>query len=52
MINAFAAAGDVAIAGILCTILQVSKTGFQRSTMLINKLVGCLPCDRSSSFVD
>ncbi|KAH9932042.1 uncharacterized protein BXZ73DRAFT_101417 [Epithele typhae] len=38
-INAFAAAGDVCIAIILCTILQTSKTGFQRSTRLINKLM-------------
>ena len=39
MINAFAAAGDVCIAVILCTILQTSKTGFERSTQLINRLV-------------
>ncbi|PIL31360.1 hypothetical protein GSI_06059 [Ganoderma sinense ZZ0214-1] len=38
-INAIAAAGDVCIAAILCTILQTSKTGFQRSNLIINKLM-------------
>ncbi|KAL7285085.1 hypothetical protein ACG7TL_000177 [Trametes sanguinea] len=38
-INAFAAAGDVCIAAILCTILQFSKTGFEKSNLLINKLI-------------
>ncbi|TFK83353.1 hypothetical protein K466DRAFT_265181 [Polyporus arcularius HHB13444] len=38
-INIFAAAGDVLIALILCTILQISKTGFERSNTLINKLI-------------
>lgn len=38
-INIFAAVGDVLIAAILCTILQSSKTGFERSNLLINKLV-------------
>ncbi|KAH9897754.1 hypothetical protein C8Q73DRAFT_787993 [Cubamyces lactineus] len=38
-INAFAAAGDVCIAAILCTILQVSKTGFEKSNLLINRLI-------------
>ncbi|RPD62053.1 hypothetical protein L226DRAFT_535433 [Lentinus tigrinus ALCF2SS1-7] len=38
-INIFAAAGDVVIAFILCTILQFSKTGFERSNLLINKLI-------------
>ncbi|CDO73453.1 hypothetical protein BN946_scf185013.g88 [Trametes cinnabarina] len=38
-INAFAAAGDVCIAAILCTILQLSKTGFEKSTLLINRLI-------------
>ncbi|KAI0710831.1 hypothetical protein C8Q76DRAFT_798357 [Earliella scabrosa] len=36
---AFAAAGDIFIAGILCTILHSSKTGFSRSNTLINKLM-------------
>ncbi|KAI0756352.1 hypothetical protein C8Q80DRAFT_24866 [Daedaleopsis nitida] len=39
MINIFAAAGDVLIAAILCTILQSSKTGFEHSNLLINKLM-------------
>ncbi|KAI0721989.1 hypothetical protein C8T65DRAFT_172207 [Cerioporus squamosus] len=38
-INIFAAAGDVLIALILCIILQFSKTGFERSNTLINKLI-------------
>ncbi|KAI8990704.1 hypothetical protein BD414DRAFT_484545 [Trametes punicea] len=38
-INAIAAAGDVCIAAILCTILQFSKTGFEKSTLLINRLM-------------
>ncbi|KAI0829403.1 hypothetical protein BC628DRAFT_1417130 [Trametes gibbosa] len=38
-INAFAAAGDVSIAVILCTILHKSRTGFSRSNTLINKLM-------------
>ncbi|KAI0363126.1 hypothetical protein BV20DRAFT_1058315 [Pilatotrama ljubarskyi] len=38
-INAFAAAGDVVIAAILCTILQFSKTGFETSDLLINRLI-------------
>ncbi|KAI0714872.1 hypothetical protein C8Q76DRAFT_728532 [Earliella scabrosa] len=38
-INIFAAVGDVLIAAILCTILQSSKTGFERSNLLINKLM-------------
>ncbi|KAI0353285.1 hypothetical protein OH77DRAFT_1522740 [Trametes cingulata] len=38
-INAVAAAGDVVIAAILCTILQFSKTGFERSDLLINRLI-------------
>ncbi|OJT08982.1 hypothetical protein TRAPUB_116 [Trametes pubescens] len=38
-INGFAAAGDVVIAAILCTILQVSKTGFSKSNLLVNRLI-------------
>ncbi|KAI0637763.1 hypothetical protein C8Q77DRAFT_1214782 [Trametes polyzona] len=38
-INAFAAAGDVTIAAILCTILHMSRTGFSRSNTLINRLM-------------
>ncbi|EJF67269.1 hypothetical protein DICSQDRAFT_158751 [Dichomitus squalens LYAD-421 SS1] len=38
-INAFAAAGDVCIAAILCTILQTSKTGFSKSNHIINRLM-------------
>ncbi|KAI1793100.1 hypothetical protein LXA43DRAFT_1127559 [Ganoderma leucocontextum] len=38
-VNAIAAAGDVCIAAILCTILQTSKTGFQKSNLIINKLM-------------
>ncbi|KAI0334812.1 hypothetical protein GY45DRAFT_1367269 [Cubamyces sp. BRFM 1775] len=38
-INAFAAAGDVTIAAILCTILHRSRTGFSKSNTLINRLM-------------
>ncbi|KAI0771484.1 hypothetical protein BD413DRAFT_54768 [Trametes elegans] len=38
-INAFAAAGDVTIAAILCTILHRSRTGFTKSNTLINRLM-------------
>ncbi|KAI0828860.1 hypothetical protein BC628DRAFT_1171745 [Trametes gibbosa] len=38
-INAFAAAGDVVIALVLCTILQTSKTGFEKSNLLVNRLI-------------
>ncbi|KAH7875717.1 hypothetical protein F5879DRAFT_543975 [Lentinula edodes] len=37
-VNALAAAGDVLIAGILTILLQKSKTGFQRSDTMLNKL--------------
>ena len=40
--NVFAAAADVAIAAILCTILHTSRTNFSKSNTLINKLV-CRP---------
>ncbi|KAI0801433.1 hypothetical protein C8Q74DRAFT_491612 [Fomes fomentarius] len=39
LINIFAAAADVAIAAILCTILHTSRTGFHRSNLLINRLI-------------
>ncbi|KAF9465638.1 hypothetical protein BDZ94DRAFT_1253580 [Collybia nuda] len=38
-VNALAAAGDVLIAGILCTLLHRSRTGFHRSDTMINKLI-------------
>ncbi|KAG1780345.1 hypothetical protein EV702DRAFT_1178093 [Suillus placidus] len=38
-VNAVAAAGDVLITIFLCTFLQQSRTGFQRSDTLINKLM-------------
>ncbi|KAJ8515890.1 hypothetical protein ONZ45_g6753 [Pleurotus djamor] len=38
-VNALAAAGDVLIAVILCTLLHRSRTGFQRSDTMINKLI-------------
>ncbi|EGO27269.1 hypothetical protein SERLADRAFT_413740 [Serpula lacrymans var. lacrymans S7.9] len=38
-VNAVAAAGDVLIAAILCTLLQNSRTGFRRSDTIINKLI-------------
>ncbi|OCH93576.1 hypothetical protein OBBRIDRAFT_832509 [Obba rivulosa] len=38
-VNALAAAGDVLIAVILCTMLHRSRTGFKRSDGLINKLI-------------
>ncbi|KAG6809991.1 hypothetical protein H0H92_013798 [Tricholoma furcatifolium] len=37
-VNALAAAGDVLIALILCTLLHRSRTGFHRSDTMINKL--------------
>ncbi|RPD74470.1 hypothetical protein L226DRAFT_74988 [Lentinus tigrinus ALCF2SS1-7] len=37
--NVFAAAADVAIAAILCTILHTSRTNFSKSNTLINKLI-------------
>lgn len=39
IVNALAAAGDVLIAGTLCTILHRSRTGFHRSDTMINKLI-------------
>ncbi|KAF8887393.1 hypothetical protein BD779DRAFT_1786229 [Infundibulicybe gibba] len=39
MVNALAAAGDVLIAATLCTLLHRSRTGFQRSDTMINKLI-------------
>jgi hypothetical protein len=38
-VNAVAAAGDVLIAMLLCTLLQKSRTGFRRSDTMINKLI-------------
>ncbi|TRM58826.1 hypothetical protein BD626DRAFT_180211 [Schizophyllum amplum] len=38
-VNALAAAGDVLIAVILCTLLHRSRTGFHRSDTIINKLI-------------
>ncbi|KAF8548702.1 hypothetical protein OG21DRAFT_1489164 [Imleria badia] len=38
-VNAVAAAGDVLIAALLCTLLQRSRTGFRRSDTMINKLI-------------
>ncbi|KAG2012234.1 hypothetical protein CC2G_012267 [Coprinopsis cinerea AmutBmut pab1-1] len=38
-VNALAAAGDVLITAALCTILHRSRTGFQRSDTMINKLI-------------
>jgi hypothetical protein len=37
-VNALAAAGDVLIASVLTFLLQTSKTGFQRSDTMLNKL--------------
>ncbi|KAI0723430.1 hypothetical protein C8Q76DRAFT_395199 [Earliella scabrosa] len=37
--NVFAAAADVLIAAILCTLLHTSRTNFARSNTLINKLI-------------
>ncbi|KAF8885055.1 hypothetical protein CPB84DRAFT_1816875 [Gymnopilus junonius] len=39
LVNALAAAGDVFIAAALCTLLHLSRTGFQRSDTMINKLI-------------
>ncbi|RDB27631.1 hypothetical protein Hypma_003292 [Hypsizygus marmoreus] len=39
LVNALAAAGDVLIAAILCTLLHRSRTGFHRSDTMINKLI-------------
>ncbi|KAG5717579.1 hypothetical protein E4T56_gene4462 [Termitomyces sp. T112] len=38
-VNALAAAGDVLIAFVLCTLLHRSRTGFHRSDTMINKLI-------------
>jgi len=38
-INVLAAAGDVLIAVVLCSMLQKSRTGFQESDTMINKLI-------------
>ncbi|KAG8218151.1 hypothetical protein J3R82DRAFT_3693 [Butyriboletus roseoflavus] len=38
-VNAVAAAGDVLIAAFLCSLLQMSRTGFRRSDTMINKLI-------------
>jgi len=38
-VNALAAAGDVLIAAILCTLLHRSRTGFRRSDTMITKLI-------------
>ncbi|EDR01859.1 uncharacterized protein LACBIDRAFT_310382 [Laccaria bicolor S238N-H82] len=38
-VNVLAAAGDVLIAGTLCTILHFSRTGFHRTDTIINKLI-------------
>ncbi|EIN10380.1 hypothetical protein PUNSTDRAFT_112237 [Punctularia strigosozonata HHB-11173 SS5] len=38
-VNAIGAAGDVVIAGSLCFLLQRSRTGFQHSSTMINKLM-------------
>lgn len=38
-VNVLAAAGDVLIAGSLCMLLHLSRTGFQRSDTMINKLM-------------
>ncbi|KAF9035624.1 hypothetical protein BJ165DRAFT_1533605 [Panaeolus papilionaceus] len=38
-VNVLAAAGDVLIAVTLCTLLHLSRTGFQRSDTMINKLI-------------
>ncbi|GLB41510.1 hypothetical protein LshimejAT787_1001100 [Lyophyllum shimeji] len=38
-VNTLAAAGDVLIAAILCTLLHRSRTGFHRSDTMINKLI-------------
>ena len=42
--NVFAAVADVAIAAILCLLLNNSRTKFHRSNTLINKLVGIAAC--------
>jgi len=38
-INILAAAGDVLIAIVLCSMLQKSRTGFKKSDTMINKLI-------------
>ncbi|KAI0767197.1 hypothetical protein C8Q74DRAFT_938319 [Fomes fomentarius] len=37
--NATGAAADVAIAAIMCTLLHIHKSGFQRSNIIVNKLI-------------
>lgn len=39
LINGLAAAGDVLIAGALCTLLHLSRTGFRKSDTMINRLI-------------
>lgn len=39
VVNVLAAAGDVLIAGSLCYLLHSSRTGFQRSDSMINRLI-------------
>ncbi|KDQ58604.1 hypothetical protein JAAARDRAFT_673647 [Jaapia argillacea MUCL 33604] len=38
-VNALAAAGDVVIAAVLCTVLHRARTGFQHSNNVINRLM-------------
>ncbi|KIK03701.1 hypothetical protein K443DRAFT_676532 [Laccaria amethystina LaAM-08-1] len=38
-VNALAAAGDILIAGTLCTLLHLSRTGFHRSDTIYTKLI-------------
>ncbi|KAF4569431.1 hypothetical protein EYR40_008412 [Pleurotus pulmonarius] len=42
-VNALGAAGDVVIAFSLCVLLHRSRTGFQRSDSMINKLIAVAP---------
>ncbi|KAI0800111.1 hypothetical protein C8Q74DRAFT_391847 [Fomes fomentarius] len=37
--NATAAAADIAIAAVMCMLLQIHKSGLQRSNMIVNKLM-------------
>jgi hypothetical protein len=39
VVNILAAAGDVLIAAMLCTMLHVQRTGFKKSDTMINKLM-------------
>ena len=52
-VNALAAAGDVLIAAILCSILQMSRTGFKRFVPGLFALfdLSMIVCNRSDTMI-